>query len=160
MTYRLTYRVLASVLCVGLCRMAHAENETAASIQVTSPSRGETRCADSKHPQYKWVEVTDKAAFAPRDGAGALVFKDRMWLLGGWGPWDKVHFPRICNNEVWSSTDGAAWTLVKPNTFVDRSFVHAGALWMAAGNNLRWTSDRSVWKLVCTSEAGIQAQVD
>jgi len=102
--------------------MAQAENETAASIQVTSASGDETSCADGTRSQYKWVQVTDKAAFAPRDGAGALVFKDRMWLLGGWGPWDKVHFPRICNNEVWSSTDGAAWTLVKPNTFVDRSF--------------------------------------
>jgi hypothetical protein len=72
--------------------------------------------------EYEWREVTQNAAFAARDGAGALVFKDRMWLLGGWNPGDKRHFPRICNNEVWSSTDGAAWTLEKPNTFVDRSF--------------------------------------
>ncbi|MEX2119443.1 MAG: isochorismatase family protein [Pirellulales bacterium] len=71
---------------------------------------------------YRWVNVTSKAAFAPRDGAGALVFKGRMWLLGGWNPSDKQHFPRICNNEVWSSADGAAWTLEKPNTFLDRSF--------------------------------------
>lgn len=47
MTYRPACGVLASVFCVGLCRMAHAENETAASIQVTSPCGGETRCADS-----------------------------------------------------------------------------------------------------------------
>jgi hypothetical protein len=45
-----------------------------------------------------------------------------MWLLGGWNPGDKQHFPRICNNEVWSSADGAVWTLEKPNTFLDRSF--------------------------------------
>ena len=73
-------------------------------------------------PEYEWVQVTAKAAFAPRDGAGALVFQDKMWLLGGWNPGDRKHFPRICNNEVWSSTDGAAWTLVKPNTFLDRKF--------------------------------------
>ena len=77
---------------------------------------GEPEC------DYKWVNVTMNAAFAPRDGAGALVLKDQMWLLGGWNPGDKVHFPRICNNEVWSSADGATWTLVKPNTFVDDSF--------------------------------------
>jgi hypothetical protein len=71
---------------------------------------------------YRWVQVTSKAAYAPRDGAGALTFRGRMWLLGGWNPSDKTHFPRICNNEVWSSQDGAAWVLEKPNTFLDRKF--------------------------------------
>jgi hypothetical protein len=68
-------------------------------------------------PSYRWVKVTDRAAFAPRDGAGAVVFRGRMWLLGGWNPGDREHFPRVCNNEVWASSDGARWTLVKPNTF-------------------------------------------
>lgn len=72
--------------------------------------------------EYRWTQVTKEAAFAPRDGAGALVFKGRMWLIGGWNPGDKKHFPRICNNEVWSSADGAKWTLEKANTFLDRSF--------------------------------------
>jgi hypothetical protein len=71
---------------------------------------------------YEWVQVTPKAAFAPRDGAGALVFQNRLWLLGGWNPADKKHFPRICNNEVWSSADGADWRLEKANTFVDERF--------------------------------------
>ena len=81
--------------------------------------------AESAEPplaEYAWVEVTDQAAYAPRDGAGALVFRGRMWLLGGWNPGDKVHFPRICNNEVWSSDDGVKWILEKPNTFSDGSF--------------------------------------
>ena len=73
-------------------------------------------------PEYRWIEVTTSAPFAARDGAGALTFKGKMWLLGGWNPGDKVHFPRICNNEVWSSEDGADWTLVKPNTFLDQDF--------------------------------------
>ena len=58
---------------------------------------------------YRWVQINARAEFAPRDGAGALVFNDRMWLIGGWNPKDKVHFPRICNNEVWSSADGRNW---------------------------------------------------
>lgn len=78
--------------------------------------------ADDAVPQYEWVEVTAKAPFAPRDGAGALTFGGRMWFLGGWNPHDKKHFPRICNNEVWSSADGAAWFLEKPNTFLDDTF--------------------------------------
>ncbi|WP_152050270.1 hypothetical protein [Tautonia marina] len=73
-------------------------------------------------PSYRWIKVTDSAPFAARDGAGALVFQGSMWLIGGWNPGDKTHFPRICNNEVWSSEDGAHWVLEKPNTFLDQSF--------------------------------------
>ena len=75
-----------------------------------------------KIAHYEWKKIALPAAFAPRDGAGALVFKDRMWLLGGWNPPNKEFFPRACNNEVWSSRDGAGWTLVKPNSFKDSSF--------------------------------------
>ena len=73
-------------------------------------------------PHYEWQKIALPAAFAPRDGAGALVYKDRMWLLGGWNPPNREFFPRACNNEVWSSRDGADWTLVKPNSFKDSSF--------------------------------------
>lgn len=75
-------------------------------------------------PAYEWKEITREAAFAARDGAGALTFRGRMWLLGGWNPLqeDREFFPRICNNEVWSSQDGKTWSLVKPNTFKDESF--------------------------------------
>jgi hypothetical protein len=75
-------------------------------------------------PQYEWKQITMTAEFAPRDGAGALSFRGRMWLLGGWNPIlaQRKFFPRICNNEVWSSPNGAKWTLVKPNSFKDSSF--------------------------------------
>ncbi len=73
-------------------------------------------------PVYRWTKVTDSAAYAPRDGAGALVFQNKMWLIGGWNPGDKKFFPRICNNEVWSSANGADWTLEKPNTFLAARF--------------------------------------
>lgn len=78
--------------------------------------------------QYEWVLMTDSAAFPPRDGAGALIFQDKMWLIGGWNPKDKVTNPirSDCNNEVWNSNDGVHWTLVKPNTHRDDSFDPAG----------------------------------
>ncbi|MCC6422101.1 MAG: PEP-CTERM sorting domain-containing protein [Phycisphaerales bacterium] len=75
--------------------------------------------ANATNPQYQWHQVTASAPFAARDGAGALVYNNKMWLLGGWNPSDATHFPKITNNEVWSSTNGADWTLVKPNTFKD-----------------------------------------
>lgn len=70
-------------------------------------------------PKYEWQLVTGSAAFAARDGAGALVYDDKMWLLGGWNPNNSTYFPKITNNEVWSSTDGETWNLVKANTFRD-----------------------------------------
>ena len=88
--------LLVPLLCVTWCRSGHAQRK----------------------PDYQWINVTTDAAYAPRDGAGALVFQGQMWLLGGWNPGDKVHFPRICNNEVWSSTDAMTWILEKPNTFL------------------------------------------
>ncbi|MGE3315085.1 MAG: alpha/beta hydrolase-fold protein, partial [Planctomycetaceae bacterium] len=40
-------------------------------------------------PAYEWKQVSAKAPFAPRDGAGAVVHRGRMWFLGGWNPGDK-----------------------------------------------------------------------
>ena len=60
---------------------------------------------------YTWTPVTLEAAFAPRDGAGAVSLGGRMWLLGGWNPLDPTHFPAVTNSEVWSSADGLDWTL-------------------------------------------------
>jgi hypothetical protein len=48
-----------------------------------------------------WELVKKKSPWAPRDSAGELVFKNRMWLLGGYIP--------QTSNDVWSSADGIKW---------------------------------------------------
>jgi len=110
------YKIMLWLVLLALCSdhtsTAPAQNKTTTIQFTSSPAVS----------NYKWVNVTQTAAYAPRDGAGALVFDGKMWLLGGWNPSDKVYFPRICNNEVWSSTDGVTWSLVKPNTFLDKNF--------------------------------------
>ena len=114
---------------------------------------------------YEWVKVTLAAEFAPRYGAGALSFRGKMWLIGGWNPMaaHRRFFPLICNNEVWSSSDGATWTLVKPNSFKDDSFdatadwegrhtagyaVYRDRMWIIGGdaNQKHYQSD--VWNSV------------
>ena len=110
--------------------------------------------------QYRWVNVTMNASFAPRDGAGALSFAGKMWLIGGWNPRDKLHFPLICNNEVWNSHDGAGWTLVKPNTFLDQAFdasadwegrhtagyvVYRNKMWIVGGDANQHHYQNDVW---------------
>jgi len=112
---------------------------------------------------WVWRPVTMNAAWAPRDGAGALVFKDRMWLLGGWNPGDKTHFPKVCTNDVWNSTDGVTWSLIKPNTDRDASFdrqrdwegrhtagyaVYQDKMWIVGGDANRGHYQNDVWNSV------------
>jgi hypothetical protein len=136
-------------------------------VRVTGPQPGVTAdsaafaiVASQAVADYEWRKVTLKAEFAPRDGAGALVFKGRMWLFGGWNPGDKKAFPRICNNEVWSSADGARWTLEKPNTFLDQTFdpvrdwegrhtggyvVYKEKMWLVGGDGNQGHYQEDVW---------------
>ncbi|MGE3820558.1 MAG: hypothetical protein AB7I30_14185 [Isosphaeraceae bacterium] len=74
----------------------------------------------SDQVEYEWTCVTEDARFPWRDGAGALTFKGRMWLLGGWNSNDEANFPRYCVNEVRSSQDGIDWIAVRKNTFSRR----------------------------------------
>ena len=65
----------------------------------TGSSQGDDRLLD-------WVKVTPRAAWQARDSAGELVHRDRLWLIGGW--FDSFSSPP---RNVWSSPDGATWTL-------------------------------------------------
>jgi hypothetical protein len=96
------------------CRLAATDRTTGA--RATSKSDF-TIAASQRADDYRWVNVTMKAAFAPRDGAGALTYNGKMWLIGGWNPSDKERFPTTCDNDVWCSEDGLTWTMVKPNTW-------------------------------------------
>ena len=111
-------------------------------------------------PKYRWDLVTMDAPFAPRDGAGAVVFDGWMWLLGGWNPRDKETFPSICVNDVWRSRDGLDWELVKPNTYGADAFdpdadwegrhtagyvVHDGEMWIVGGDPNQGHYQNDVW---------------
>jgi len=91
---------------------------------------------------YHWKEVTADAGFAPRDGAGALVFDGKMWVMEGY------HEDGGNRNDVWYSPDGRTWTEVPDTPWAPRHaasvYVYDDSLWMVAGNNMR--SD--VWRLV------------
>lgn len=101
-------------------------------------------------PTYTWTQVTGAAAFAPRDGAGALVFDGKMWLLGGWNPSNPVEFPEVCNSEVWSSTDGATWTeQVAEAPWEGRHTagyaVFGGRMWILGGDPIQGHYQPDAW---------------
>lgn len=112
---------------------------------------------------YRWIQIADHAPFAPRDGAGALVLQNKMWLIGGWNPSDKKHFPRTCNNEVWNSTNGLAWSLVKSNSFLNDTFdptldwegrhtagyaVFKNMIWILGGDPIQGHYQSDIWNSV------------
>ena len=114
----------------------------------------------STPPRYQWTQITDSAAFAARDGAGALTFQDRMWLIGGWNSADKVNFPVDCVNDVWSSKNGRDWSQQKLNTFGTDAFdaandwegrhtagyvVHRNKMWIVGGDPLQKHYQDNVW---------------
>jgi hypothetical protein len=90
--------------------------------------------------RYRWAQVTGTAAFAPRDGAGPLVFRNRMRVFEGADPGGNL-------KDVWYSSDGAHWTELPSAPWAPRLaaslFVYQNALWIVAGNNMQ--SD--VWRL-------------
>jgi hypothetical protein len=59
-------------------------------------------------PTPSWVKVTGQAGWQPRDSQGEVVYKDRLWLFGGWFD-SHAAAPR----DVWNSADGKTWELVQ-----------------------------------------------
>lgn len=57
-----------------------------------------------------WRQDTGAANWSPRLAAGAVVFKGRMWILGGI---EDYYFgdDSSLKNDVWSSADGKEWKL-------------------------------------------------
>ena len=83
-----------------------------------------------------WVCVTREGGWQSRDSAGEFVYKDHLWLLGGW------FTPQTPNpRDVWKSPDGKTWTRtveVAPWEYSDLSvaLVHDGRMWFMGGRKL------------------------
>jgi hypothetical protein len=73
---------------------------------------GEVKYGEAPHFSDVWVSedginwnlVTDKAAWGKRRSIQAVVFKDKIWVIPGWGPFTGL------KSEVWYSEDGKNWT--------------------------------------------------
>ena len=62
--------------------------------------------ADGRH----WTLETEQAAWSKRTHAQGIVFRDKLWILGG-GRW---HPQTVPLNDVWCSENGRDWSLVTP----------------------------------------------
>lgn len=106
-----------------------------------------------------------KAAWQPRDSQAEFAFRGRLWVMGGWFQSHEAP-PR----DVWSSSDGKAWTrgpqevpwihsdLPMNVVFQDQMWVmggwHNGRLPGCSASNQVWASqDGATWRQV-TAAAG------
>ena len=105
-----------------------------------------------------WLRVTEDAGWQPRDSAGELVYRDRMWILGGW--FQSFEAPP---RDVWSSPDGKAWTRAAEaapwlHSDLPMTLAFDGKMWMMGGwhngrlpghsasNQVWWSTDGASWQ--------------
>jgi hypothetical protein len=99
----------------------------------------------------KWERVVEHAAWSPRGMiGGSVVFKDRIWMLGG-GTYDTPQRPdRAFYSEVWSSADGAQWRRDleaapwHPRQYHDVA-VFDGKMWVLEGYHRDGGNRSDVW---------------
>ncbi len=58
-----------------------------------------------------WTKEVDDAAWSNRWDHAAVVFDDKLWVMGGYDPTQRGDKDSYME-DVWSSTDGKTWTLV------------------------------------------------
>ena len=80
-----------------------------------------------------WVKVTNAAGWQPRDSQGELVYRDQLWIFGGW--FDSFNAPP---RDVWSSPNGKDWKLVTKDapwkhSDLPMSLVFNDRMWMLGG---------------------------
>ncbi len=82
---------------------------------------------------WNWVKVTDQAGWQPRDSQGEVVFRHRLWLMGGW--YNSFEAPP---RDVWSSADGKTWKLVQKqapwkHSDLPMTLAFADRMWLMGG---------------------------
>lgn len=112
-----------------------------------------------------WIQETPHAAWQPRDSQGEVVYKDQLWIFGGW--FNSYEAPP---RDVWRTTDGKNWELVTAeapwkHSDLPMTLVFKNKMWMMGGwyngrlrghsaSNAVWSSvDGRNWKME-TGRAG------
>lgn len=80
-----------------------------------------------------WSQETSNAAWKERDSQAEVVFKDQLWILGGW--FNSYEAPP---QDVWSSKDGKEWHLIQESapwlhSDLSMALVFKDKIWMMGG---------------------------
>lgn len=105
----------------------------------------------------KWQKNNPKPPFGGRSEHAAVVFRDRMWVLGGQGA-ALEYF-----SDVWSSKDGQHWDLVTERAAFGERYSHTSVvfdnkIWVIGGvvgaddaNEVWYSSDGIDWTMATGS---------
>ncbi len=97
--------------------------------------------ADGKN----WTQVTSSSAWNSRLWFSSVVYRDRIWVLGGWS-----NNPSTNLGDVWYSRDGANWKSLKSDVIWKERHEHSAyvfedKIWVAGGHARPLNSE--VWSL-------------
>jgi hypothetical protein len=97
-----------------------------------------------------WKQALQEAPWYKRSGATAVVFDNKIWIMGGTGPYGAIY------NDVWCSTDGINWTRVTSSAhwaprYGHTSVVFNNKIWIIGG----WGWGNQVYNDVWYSSDGI-----
>ena len=89
--------------------------------------------------------MTEKTPWHPRLWFTSVVYRNRMWVLGGWS-----NNPSKNWGDAWYSKDGKTWTEYKTSTtwkarHEHSAYVLGGKLWIAGGHARPLSNE--VWSL-------------
>ena len=92
-----------------------------------------------------WTKVIDKAPWSERLWFSSVVYRDRIWMMGGWS-----NHPYKNHSDVWYTKDGKNWEQFKSDiVWKERhelsAFVFLDKIWVAGGMTPPLMND--VWTL-------------
>lgn len=97
----------------------------------------------------RWSQVTPAAPWGPRLWFSSVVYRDRLWVIGGWS---KEHGNY---GDVWFTEDGVDWTELKSAVIWRKrhelsAYVFQDKIWVAGGHAEPLNSE--VWTLALGEE--------
>ena len=97
-----------------------------------------------------WELVLENAPWAERTWFVAEVYRDHLWIIGGYDNVNHANF-----GDVWYTDDGVTWhEMPTPDEFKSRheatQWVFEDSLWIAGGNT--WPVLNDVWRLTVPGE--------
>ena len=100
--------------------------------------------------EYSFITNKVKHNFngLPRDGAGGLYFKNKLWILGGWNGLQSNGLKT--NSEIYSSSDGENWVFHGLAPWKGRHtagwLIHNDSIYILGGDNISGEYQMDVWK--------------
>ncbi len=118
----------------------------------------------SANNQITWQQATEHARWSARDGHSSVVFKDKIWVLGGN---TSVGSTAILRNDVYYSSDGSNWHTATTNAawtprHSHTSVVFKDKIWVLGGshkNDIYYSTDGINW-VEATADAAWTARAE